>query len=360
MIREITVEELMNLEKSVLVDVRSEGEYQEATIPGALNLPLFNNDERAEIGTIYTQVSPTLAREEGLKIVSPKLPELIGKAKEWSEQGPLVLFCWRGGMRSKSLATVIDLMGVPVYRLQGGYKSYRKKVVEFFDQELAFKVIVLRGNTGVGKTEILKQLRKDGYPAIDLEGLANNRGSVFGDVGLGAAPSQKTFESLLYEELKRVRAQQQSYIVVECESKRIGRVSLPNKFHQVMQEGTQALVYDSIKNRVNRLLKEYTRISEALPQIKAALLRLDKNLGRKKLEEYIGLLEENRLYEFTEKLLEYYDALYRYPNEPSSEYAYNICQENPEQAIRELENYLDERMSESREASLPGVRNSAK
>lgn len=360
MIREITVEELVNLEKSVLVDVRSEGEYQEATIPGALNLPLFNNEERAKVGTIYTQISPALAREEGLRIVSPKLPDLINKAKQWSEQGSLVLFCWRGGMRSKSLATVIDLMGVPVYRLQGGYKSYRKKVLEFFDQELAFKVVVLRGNTGVGKTEILKQLREDGYPAIDLEGLANNRGSVFGDVGLGAPPSQKTFESSLYEELKRVKAQRHSYIVVECESKRIGRVSLPNKFHQAMQEGTQVLVYDSIKNRVNRLLKEYANISEAIPQIRAALLRLDKNLGRKKLEEYKGLLEEKRLYEFTENLLEYYDTLYRYPNESSADYAFNICQAIPEQATRELENYLDERMSEPSEASLFGIRNSAK
>lgn len=96
MIREITVEELVNLEKSVLVDVRSEGEYQEATIPGALNLPLFNNEERAKVGTIYTQISPALAREEGLRIVSPKLPDLINKAKQWSEQGSLVLFCWRG------------------------------------------------------------------------------------------------------------------------------------------------------------------------------------------------------------------------------------------------------------------------
>lgn len=269
-------------------------------------------------------------------------------------------FLLAGGMRSKSLATVIDLMGVPVYRLQGGYKSYRKKVLEFFDQELAFKVVVLRGNTGVGKTEILKQLREDGYPAIDLEGLANNRGSVFGDVGLGAPPSQKTFESSLYEELKRVKAQRHSYIVVECESKRIGRVSLPNKFHQAMQEGTQVLVYDSIKNRVNRLLKEYANISEAIPQIRAALLRLDKNLGRKKLEEYKGLLEEKRLYEFTENLLEYYDTLYRYPNESSADYAFNICQAIPEQATRELENYLDERMSEPSEASLFGIRNSAK
>jgi tRNA 2-selenouridine synthase len=343
MIREIIVEELESLENPILVDVRSEGEYLEATIPGALNLPLLNNEERAQVGTTYTQTSPSLAKEEGLEFISTKLPNLVKQVQAWSEAGPLVLFCWRGGMRSKSLATVLDLMGVPVYRLHGGYKAYRKSIVDFFEQEPTLKFVVLRGNTGVGKTEILQQLKREGYPAIDLEKLANNRGSVFGDVGLGAAPSQKTFEALLYEELKEIKAKDQTYIVVECESKRIGRVTLPVKFHDAMQRGTQILVYDSISNRVNRLVKEYTEIHDSVSQIRASLTRLDKNLGHKKLEEYNSLLDENRFEEFTEKLLDYYDALYGYPNESSPDYEFEVNQINPERAIRELEDFLDKK-----------------
>lgn len=358
MIREITVEELENLENPVIVDVRSEGEYLEATIPGALNLPLLNNEERAQIGTTYTQLSPALAREEGLQIIGPKLPGLVKQTEEWLNRGPLVLFCWRGGMRSKAFATVLDLMGVPVYRLQGGYKAYRKRIIEFFERDLSFEVVVLRGNTGVGKTEILTQLRKDGYPAIDLEKLANNRGSVFGDLGLGAPPSQKNFEASLYEELKRLSS---PYIVVECESKRIGRVTLPAKFYQAMQQGTQILIYDSIPQRVNRLLKEYTEIPDAIPLIRAALQRLTKTLGHKKVEEYNALLDAEGLAEFTENMLGYYDELYGYPNEPCTDYAYNISQVNSDLAIRELEHYLDERVAESAgTTSLSGIRNSAK
>lgn len=345
MIHDITVEELENLQNPILIDVRSEGEYLEATIPRALNLPLLNNEERAHVGTTYTQISPSLAREEGLEFISPKLPNLVKQAQDWSEAGPLVLFCWRGGMRSKSLATVLDLMGVPVYRLQGGYKAYRKNVVDFFQHLPSLKFVVLRGNTGVGKTEILEQLKNEGYPAINLEKLANNRGSVFGDVGLGAAPSQKKFEALLYEELKEIMAEGHTYIIVECESKRIGRVTLPVSFYNAMQTGTQILVYDSISNRVNRLVKEYTEIPQSLTQIKEALMRLEKNLGHKKLELYNSLLAENRLEEFTENLLEYYDTLYGYPNEPSPEYDFVVSQMNSEQAIRELRDIFDKKIA---------------
>ncbi|MEA4901269.1 tRNA 2-selenouridine(34) synthase MnmH [Desulfitobacterium sp.] len=349
MINEIVVDELENLKNPILVDVRSEGEYLEDTIPGALNLPLFNNEERARVGTTYTQISPAMAKEEGLEIVGPKLPDLVKQAQLWAEEGPLVLFCWRGGMRSKSVATVLDLMGVSVYRLQGGYKSYRKKIVEFFEQDPSFSFFVLRGNTGVGKTEILKRLKSDGYPAIDLEKLANNRGSVFGDVGLGSAPSQKKFESLLYEELMEIKAKGHSYIIVECESKRIGRVTLPMKFYKAMQQGTQILIYDSISNRVNRLLREYTEIPNALDQIRAAFARLEKNLGHKKIEQYNLLLDEGKLEDFTINLLEYYDALYGYPNKPSSEYVFEVNQTAQDQAIRNLEDFLE------KSAALPGT-----
>lgn len=360
MIMEITIEELKTLDHPILVDVRSEGEFTEATIPGSVNLPLFNNEERVEVGTTYTQATPSLARELGLRIVSPKLPDIVKKVEELSQKGPLVLFCWRGGMRSKSLATVVDLMGIPVYRLHGGYKAYRNQVVAFNENKLPFQVVVLRGNTGVGKTELLRKLRADGYPAIDLEKLANNRGSVFGAMGLGSPPSQKKFEGLLYEELETLS--KFSYIIVECESKRIGRVTLPTSFFTAMQEGIQILHYDSLKNRVQRLLKEYTAVPNALQEIGTALERLIKTLGHVRVQELRTLLDGGCLDEFTERLLvEYYDKLYAYPSEPSSDYAFYVNYEEPAQALKKLECYLDEKVAQpGRESELFGMRYSAK
>ncbi len=358
MIREITVEELDNLSKPVLIDVRSEGEFEEATIPGSLNIPLLDNTERAEVGTVYAKVSTHAARELGLKIVSPKLPSLVNKVQELSKQGPLVIFCWRGGMRSKSICNVLETMGISAYRLQGGYKAYRRMVNDFFDQNFPFHIVVLRGNTGVGKTEVLNRLRQDGYPALDLEKLANNRGSVFGDIGLGASPTQKNFEALIFEEIKTFNCQ--PYIVVECESKRIGRVILPSSFHAAMQQGIQVLLHDTVTNRVKRLLNEYTSVPDAVNQIKLALNRLTKILGHKKISEYHLLLEEGRLDEFTEKLLDYYDSLYRYPNEPSSQFEYSIDCSEPDKGLRELEQYLDQIFSSRKERDLFRIQHSAK
>ncbi|MFZ3129753.1 MAG: tRNA 2-selenouridine(34) synthase MnmH [Desulfosporosinus sp.] len=340
MIKEINVQDLKTLDHPILVDVRSEGEFVEATLPGAVNLPLFDNLERAQIGTTYTQITPGLARELGLRIISPKLPQLVKKVEELSKNGPLVLFCWRGGTRSKALATVVDLMGIPIYRLLGGYKAYRKQVLEYFQTKLPFQVVVLRGNTGVGKTELLGQLRRDGYPAIDLENLANNRGSVFGAIGLGNPPSQKKFDGLLYEEL--VSLSKFSYIIVECESKRIGRVTLPFNLYTAMQEGKQVLHYDSLENRVQRLLTEYTSVPNALPEIGVALERLIKTLGHVKVRELRTLLETGCLDVFTERLLvEYYDKLYACTNEPSLDYAFYLNYLEPVKALRQLEGYLD-------------------
>ncbi len=360
MITEINIEELKALDHPILVDVRSEGEFAEATIPGSVNLPLFNNAERVEVGTTYTQATPSLARELGLRIVSPKLPDLVKKIEELSKEGPLVLFCWRGGMRSKSLAAVVDLMGVSIYRLQGGYKAYRTQVLEFFENKFPVQVVVLRGNTGVGKTEFLKKLRLEGYPAIDLENLANNRGSVFGAMGLGSPPSQKKFEGLLYEELAALG--NFPYIIVECESKRIGRVTLPTSFFTAMQEGIQILHYDSLENRIERLLKEYTAVPNALQEIGTALERLIKTLGHVKVQELRTLLNEGCLDVFTERLLvEYYDKLYAYPNEPSSDYAFYLNYEEPAKALKELECYLNEKVDQlAGESAILRLQDSAK
>ncbi len=340
MIQEIDVDGLVKLTNPVFVDVRSESEFAEATIPGAVNLPIFADAERAQVGTAYRQVSPLAAKDLGLAIVAPKLPRLVKQCRELGTKGELVIFCWRGGMRSRAVASIIDLMGIKVYRLQGGYKAYRRSIVTYWEQpELPFDVVVLRGNTGTGKTQLIQALREHGLPAVDLENLANNRGSVFGAVGLGAAPSQKQFEACLREEIRAFGPVK--YVVVECESKRIGRVVLPEVLHKGMQSGKQLLVYDSVPNRVRRLVKEYTAFLTSDPELEAALSRLDKRLGYAKTDELKTKLSNGEYAEFTRILLqEYYDPLYGYPNQPDAAYSLSVAMEQPAQALEIIEDFL--------------------
>ena len=179
-------------------------------------------------------------------------------------------------------------------------------------------------------------------------------------MGLGSPPSQKKFEGLLYEELQTLS--EFPYIIVECESKRIGRVTMPASFFTAMQEGIQILHYDALENRVQRLLKEYASVPNALFEIGVALERLIKTLGHVKVKELRTLLETGCLNVFTERLLvEYYDKLYAYPNEPSSDYEFYLNYQEPVKALRELECYLDEKVAQpSGESAVFGVRYSAK
>lgn len=354
MIHEITVEGLARLSNPVFIDVRSESEFAEATIPGAINMPLFTDAERAKVGTVYKQVSPIEAKDLGLSLAAPKLSDMVQKCRHLKKSGELVFFCWRGGMRSRSVSAIMDLMGLPVYRLVGGYKAYRHSIVEFWEKEtLPFRVVVIRGNTGTGKTELIQALQRRGKPAVDLEKLANNRGSVFGAVGLGDSPSQKMFEALLTESVRGFG--NAKYIVVECESKRIGRVTLPNKLHQAMQEDIQILVYDSIPNRVKRLVDDYTSFLSSQVEIEAALEKLVKRLGHVKTEGLREMLTNGNYPGFAQVLLEdYYDPLYGYPNKPDSGYSLCVSMASPAEALVQVEQFLDS-LEENCGAALPGI-----
>ena len=250
----ISIEKALELKAPLFIDLRSPCEYEEAHIPGAVNIPLFDNEERSVVGTTYRVVSNQAAIDKGLEIVAPKLPEIYKKIKPYGEQREIVLYCWRGGMRSQAISQFLDLLGLTHYRLSGGYKAFRRHVCSFFEK-FQQEIITLHGLTGAGKTEILQELRKKGYPAIDLEDLANHRGSVFGHIGLGKAPSQKHFEGLLFWECQKHRKAKR--IAVECESQRIGVLQLPKSFFNAMQTGRRVLVYDSMAHRVERLVATY-------------------------------------------------------------------------------------------------------
>ncbi|MEC0239688.1 tRNA 2-selenouridine(34) synthase MnmH [Paenibacillus dokdonensis] len=256
MFQDISIEKLNELRaknEMTIIDVRSPSEFADSTIPGSINIPFFTDEERAEIGTLYKQVSTQTAKERGLEIMSAKLPAFVKRFAEI--KGNKTVFCWRGGMRSRTTATVLSLMGIHVYRLDGGYRSFRKWVVETLGMmDFAPKVFVLHGNTGTGKTEILKVLKGKGYPVVDLEGLAGHRGSIFGEIGL-KSNNQKTFDSLLLEEILRYR--DEPYILIEAESKRIGKVVLPEFLIVKKEQGTHIMLEAPTALRVTNILDDY-------------------------------------------------------------------------------------------------------
>lgn len=337
----ISIEEALALKNPQFIDLRSPKEYQEAHIPGALNLPLLEDEERALIGLIYKEQSPGEAIDKGFTYIAPKLPAMYASIKKISNDRDVVLYCWRGGMRSQSISQVLDILGTKHYRLEGGYKAYRRHVVDFFSREIKQEIIVLDGLTGVGKTEILQELKKGGLPAIDLEDLANNRGSVFGNVGLLPQPMQKHFEGLLCWECLMYKDYPR--LVVECESHRIGKNIIPDSFFAAMQKGYRILIYDDFEKRVNRLVATYvdhcTKNNDE--QLISAINNLRKRLGNKKAETLIGLVGQKDYKTIAAILLaDYYDPLYRYPAGPSDKYAVNLPGSDLDYTIEKIKELL--------------------
>jgi tRNA 2-selenouridine synthase len=191
-----------HLTDRVLIDVRSPAEFARAHIPNAHSLPLFNDEERAKVGTMYKQMSPEAALLKGLEIVGPKMSGFVKKAIKWSPDRKVIVHCWRGGKRSGSVAWLLKFAGFDVLTIEGGYKNYRQTVLQSFDNQLLKNMIILGGKTGSGKTYILKELEKRGEQIIDLEGLANHKGSAFGWIGENQQPTTEHFENLLHDALR--------------------------------------------------------------------------------------------------------------------------------------------------------------
>jgi tRNA 2-selenouridine synthase len=313
MVQEIRIEELLErhkMQEITLIDVRSQSEFADATIPGSLNIPLFDDEERAVIGTLYKQVSFDAAKEKGLEVVSAKLPQYIKQFA--SIPGPKAVFCWRGGMRSKTTATLLSLMDIRVARLQGGFRSFRKWVVDFLEHyELTKPAIVINGYTGSGKTELLRQLAQKGLPVLDLEGMAGHRGSIFGQVGL-TPNNQKTFEAFLALRLQELN--NSPYILLEAESKRIGKINIPDFLMEAKAKGEQLFVDLPLEKRVAHILEEYK------PSLhKAACIQafdyIRSRIHTPIAAEIHGHLQEERFAEAVALLLAYYyDPRYTHAN----------------------------------------------
>ncbi len=299
----------------IFVDVRSPKEFAEDHIPGAINIPLFSNEERAIVGTLYKQVGKDVAIEKGLEIVGHKLPEMIQQYQQYKTQ-KVIIYCWRGGMRSGSVVGLLQSLQFDAYQLEKGYKDYRRFVREQFDTIPFPPLVILYGLTGSGKTEILRQLEN----SIDLEGLAQHRGSIFGDIGL-VQRSQKMFESLLLKRLFEL--QHQKVIFIERESRKIGQVMIPLSIWDAMDDAQKVKVVCSSEERVERLYKEYCTGMDKILIIQK-IHSIQKYLGKKKADELITLLEQSKVKEVIHViLLDYYDVLYKYTID-SKEYSYTI------------------------------------
>lgn len=340
LVKDITLKELFNLknkEDHTMIDVRSPKEFEEATIPGSINIPIFEDDERAEVGTIYKQVGPKAAKERGLEIFSAKLPQFI-KAFN-SIQTSKTVFCWRGGMRSKTAATVLELMGNHAFRLNGGIKSYRQWVVQTLAEfEVTSKAYVLNGYTGSGKTIILEKLQQIEYPVLDLEGMASHRGSIFGQIGLKPS-NQKNFESELLNTL--IYHQHAPFLFMEGESKRIGKVTIPDFLYNHKENGIQLFINLPAEERVKNILDDYQpwnypeKFMEAFNLIKK---RIHTPIA-KEIHDYLI----NEEYSSAVRLLleYYYDPRYEYAAEAySNDQIITIHAQTAEEAFQQIKDLV--------------------
>ncbi len=315
MFADVTYEEARQRQDIVWIDVRSESEHRESTIPQAVSAPLFNDEERARIGTVYKQESPQAAQALGLAIASAKLPILIERISAAAAGRTPVIFCWRGGMRSKAVATVIDLLGVEALRLQGGYRAYRRYVVDHLEAlapEDVPRLIVLHGMTGVGKTMVLHILASRGEPVLDLEAMAEHRGSVFGGIGLAVA-NQRQFDERLLLALEEVKGR--PYAFVEAESKRIGRVSMPDFLFEAKLRGVNIELTAPSAVRVERTLLQYRLDDSEVfhEQVERAVRFIEKRFSpdlRKRAFASLAVRDYHTLIEML--LVEYYDPRYRH------------------------------------------------
>ncbi len=330
--REITYEKAQQLNSPAFIDVRSPGEYLLDHIPGSCNMPIFGDDEREEIGKLYHLLGRDKAITRGSEIVGSKLGEIItsiGKLKDRE----IVINCYRGGMRSKSLVALLLSLDFNVYKLKDGYKGYRRYVVSRFN-EIGIRppVFVLHGLTGTGKTEIIRRIKN----AIDLEKFAGHRSSVFGGIGL-KQNTQKFFESLLLERIDSLH--DRDYVVMEGESRKIGNLHIPERIVHVIKSSAAILIKASIDRRVEIILNEYAGNMNPGDVI-AIVKSLESRIGVKNVNNLIELFEKGNLFEFTRMILEmYYDPLYRHSIR-KMKFVAEIENVNTESACREVEGVL--------------------
>ena len=360
MVNQLPVDEFLEKAKTLpVIDVRSPGEYEHAHIPGAVNIPLFDNDERALVGTKYKNAGKDSAVLLGLDLVGPKLAGFVKGSKKLNPQTKEVLVhCWRGGMRSGSFAWLLQTAGLTPATLEGGYKAYRNTVLPAFAEPR--NLIILGGKTGSGKTDILKELARQGEQIIDLEGLAHHKGSTYGAIGQLPQPATEQFENLIFSEWRTLNRNDWSEsplrpvrrsdtgtspgaglptrrIWIEDESRNVGSCFVPMPLWQQMRAAPVAFVDVPKAVRVQRLVTEYTGIDHNL--LVEATARISKRLGGKVTKDALDALTRNDYATVADLTLDYYDKAYLHglsQRDPATVNRLEITDDNPDETARRL------------------------
>jgi tRNA 2-selenouridine synthase len=306
----ITFEEYWSNSAGVLlVDARSPSEFAHAHIPGAVNIPLLDDEQRKVVGTLYKQEGRQKAVLEGFRIAGPDFHMKAEKAIQILTEKKLdgtKVYCWRGGMRSDILQWIIQLSGIPSQKLSHGYKFYRRSVLEHLSVE--FDLRVLGGKTGSGKTSLLNDLAAHGEQVVDLEKLANHKGSAFGGLGKEGQPSNEMFENLLFEELRKLDTDKPVW--VENESRSIGRAMIPKDLFDQMRKASVIEIDPGYDSRFNRIKEEYGSFSVDL--LADSTTRIIKRLGPNNMKKALDHLNSGNFDEWLKIVLSYYDKLYEH------------------------------------------------
>jgi len=313
--------ELINIESFIalsasfpVVDVRAPLEFEQGHIPGAVNIPLFNDHERKVVGTAYKKVNREAAMYAGLEFAGKKLVQLAKEGERMAgSKRTLLVHCWRGGMRSRSMVWLFETMGIACYLLEGGYKSYRRYVREVLAGPM--KLLLIGGRTGSGKTAILHHLRERGEQVIDLEGLAHHKGSAFGALGEEEQPTTEQFENDLGRIVLSLDPDKVTWI--EDESRNIGKCVVPGEFYRKMRASEIIFLDIDRELRARRLVGDYAKYDrEALRQ---CVLRIEKRLGGLRTKEALEAIEKKDFYRTAMITLQYYDKAYMYSLEKNHE-----------------------------------------
>lgn len=297
------------LPQGLIIDARSPAEFALDHIPGAINLPTLDDAQRHEVGTLYTQVSPFQARLKGAAYANRNIADYIDRhAHDWAPGLPMWVYCWRGGQRSGSLALVLNEIGFKPTLINGGYKHWRHQVMAGLPDAIhALNWRVLSGATGTGKTELLHALRGAGEYVLDLEGLANHRGSLLGH--RSSQPTQRAFETQLYWALKQIPAG--NTVWVESESARIGQLTVPEHLMTAIYQAPNVEVLDNLPSRVERLIRDYQHYCQDGTDLKQQLGRLRGRYANAQIDGWFDQIDRQDWPGLVEGLLvDHYDPTY--------------------------------------------------
>lgn len=339
MVTQISIHEALEKQKEgnvLFIDTRAPIEFEEDHLPHAINVPIINNEERAIVGTIYKQVSQEKAIDVGMGFYKNRIPQIMN-AVEPHKDKIIIVYCWRGGLRSKTIASLLEGAKFSVFQLTGGYKSYRNYVREALaNYKLNSTLVTLYGLTCTGKTVLLKEFSN----SIDLEAFAGHRGSMYGSIGI-KQNTQKRFENLLLQKLEELK--EEKHILVEGESKRIGNAYIPDFFYTAMEQGIKIKIERSLEERSKAGAQEYCDTEEKQEEMRRITKHIHQRMSNKTKEAILIALDKKE-YDVAWKILflEYYDPLY---NHYLDKQEYCAVLQNDAHAVEAIKNLLQKMLS---------------